>query len=66
MLVEYEYERMGGPLWCQAGLTRWQAKICNTTKYTAVLGQERKRSPGGGGAGKKFRIGWSINASPSL
>lgn len=57
MLVEYEYERIGGPMQCQAGLTRWQTKICNATKCTTVLGQEWMRSTGGGG-GRIFMIGW--------
>lgn len=49
MLVEYEYERIGGPLWSQAGLTRWQAQICNATKCTTVLGQKWMMCTGGGG-----------------
>lgn len=69
MLVEYEYGRIGGPLRCQAGLTRWQAKICNATKRTTVLGLEWMRSAGGvrgggGGGERRFMIGRWINKPP--
>jgi len=58
MLVEYEYGRIGGPMRCLAELTRWQAKICNATKRTTVLGLEWFRSTGGGGGGvRRFTIG---------
>lgn len=40
MVEEYEYERIAGPMQCQAGLSRWQAKICNATKCPTVLGQD--------------------------
>lgn len=63
MLVEYEYDGVGGPLQCKAGLTRWQAKICNVTECTTVLGQERMRSTRGGVGGvgdgvRRFMTGW--------
>ena len=63
MLVEYEYERIWGPLQCQAGLTRWQAKICSVTKRTTVLGLEWKRSTGGG---RRCIIWYWINTPPLL
>lgn len=68
MLVEYEYGRIGGPLRCQAGLTRWQAKICNATKRTTVLGLEWMSSAGGVGGGgggvRRFMIGQWLNKPP--
>lgn len=64
MLVEYEYESIGGPLRCQARLTRWRAKICNATKCTTVLGQELLKSTGGEGGGRMFMIEQWINKPP--
>ena len=44
-------------MWCQTGLTRWQAKICNATKCPTVLRQKWMMSTGeGGGEGRERRL----------